>query len=255
MFIPSDEQQLFVTLIAYEPSALQILQLQDISGSTFVLATTPDETTAAIANKLFNLIIIDLDFNGFEIVSLAKNPSCINCNTPIIALTDNVDSGLRKSLIAAGFDDCLLKPLTVGSLNGVIRLWLRNDITTSSLQAIQALLTKCNNNRSLVLTLYKKLFEELPLQIIEVEHALSNDDQYQMALDITHKLNGSAKICCLQDIGEWADALEKCLIQKQYPEVNGNFMMLQQRISTFVTQRTLILGYLGSLIDKQQKSP
>jgi HPt (histidine-containing phosphotransfer) domain-containing protein len=114
---------------------------------------------------------------------------------------------------------------------------------TASFNSVQALLDKSRNNSGLVLTLYKKLFEELPLQISCIEEALKTG-QYELAFDVTHKLNGSAKICCLQDIEESAMALEKCLIQKRHGQTTAYFLILQQRISIFINHRQLILDYL-----------
>jgi CheY-like chemotaxis protein len=251
MLIPSDEQGQFVTLIAHNSyTAFHVQHTRHIYGSNFVLTNTQNETSIAIAGKLFNLIIVDTDLNGFGIVSLAKNTNCINCNTPIIALTDIADSSQRSNLIAAGFDDCLLKPLTADNLDEIINLWRKNDALTSSLNSIQDLLDKCNNNCSLVLTLCTKLFEELPLQISCIAEALKNG-QHQLAFDVTHKLNGSAKICCLQDIEKTANALEECLIQNSYEYADGYFLRLQQGISAFISQRQFILDYLDIEADKQ----
>lgn len=250
MHMPSHEQQLFVTLLTHQSPALQMSQLRCIPSSRLVVTNTFNETLTAIANKLFNLIIIDIDLIDFGPILTAKDASPVNYDTPIIAISDNLDTGLRKNLISSGFDDCLVKPLTTDKLNEIIEFWHKNDAITPSFQAIKALLTKCNDNYRLVLSLYNKLFEELPLQINGIKDALDNG-HYRLALDITHKLNGSAKVCCLQDIEEWADKLEKCLVEKQYAEVNGNYLLLQQHVSSFINQRQLNLDYLESLTYKQ----
>jgi CheY-like chemotaxis protein len=239
-----DEQRQFVTLLAHDICpVLQIQYAQGIFGNT-LLTNTQDEASTAIAGRLFDLIIIDTDLNGFGLVSIAKSVGCINNNTPIIALTDKADSNQRSHLIAAGFDDCLLKPLTTDNLDEMISLWRKNDDLSSYLNSIQTLLAKCKNNRKLVLTLFNKLFEELPLQISCIEEALKNG-QHQLAFDVTHKLNGSAKICCLQDLEESATALEACLIQKSHEYAEGYFLMLQQRISAVINQRHSILDHLN----------
>jgi CheY-like chemotaxis protein len=241
---PPDQLGHFITLLAHDSCpALQVLQLPDINGNRFVKTSTPHETATAIADKHFNLIIIDVTLKGVELVSVAKNTNGINYHTPIIALFDEVDAHQRRSLIAAGFDDCLLKPLTADKLYDVITLWRGNDVLTSSFSAIQALLGKIRNNNNLVLTLYTKFFDELPLQIKCIEEALKTEN-YKLAFDVTHKLNGAALICCLQYIEEPATALEKCLIQNNHDHAEMVFLMLQQRISDFISHRELILDYL-----------
>ncbi|MEQ1484653.1 Hpt domain-containing protein [Methyloglobulus sp.] len=244
MVIPSEEYGKFVTLLAYEDSAaLQIQQLRNTDSNTLVLTSTPDDTSTAITSKQFNLIIVDMELNGFVLVSLAKTERCINRCTPIIALLDNADAMQNKKLIAAGFDDCLTKPLTADTLDEVIKLWRGEDVLTTPLDFIQALLAKCHNNNSLVLTLYQKLFEELPLQTSQIGEAIQKK-QYKTAFELTHKLNGSAKICCLRHIEDSANSLETCLMLNNYVQADGYFLILKQRVADFFKHRQLILDHL-----------
>jgi HPt (histidine-containing phosphotransfer) domain-containing protein len=244
MVIPSDEYGKFVTLLAYEDSAaLQLQHSCNTGRNALVFTSTPDDTSMTIASKQFNLIIVDTDLNGFVLVSLAKTADCINCCTPIIALADKADAMQKKKLIAAGFDDCLTKPLTADTLDDVIKFWRGDDVLTTSLDSIQALLVKCHNNNSLVLTLYQKLFEELPLQTNQIEEALEKK-QYETAIELAHKLNGSAKICCLQHIEDSANSLETCLMMNNYVQADRHFLMLQERVADFFNLRQPILDYL-----------
>jgi DNA-binding response OmpR family regulator len=250
MHNPSDEHAQFVTLLAYDNSSrLQIQELQASYGYTLVLTDSRVDTSKAITNKLFGLIIFDVALVGFELISTAKSTDCINCHTPIIALIDVDDSSHRRNCIAAGFDDCLVKPLTADKLHETIRFWRENDTLTVSTNAIQALLTKTRNNHKLVLTLFNKLYEEFPQQIAQLELALKTA-QYQLAFDITHKLNGSAVVCCLDNIAIPATTLEKCLLQKSYEDSAGHFFVLKQRVSSFLNHKQPI-DDLSQLIDKQ----
>lgn len=251
MVISSEEYGKFVTLLAYEVSAeLQLQQSRNTGSNTLVLTNTQDDTSTAITRKQFNLIIVDMDLNGFVLVSLAKTADCINCYTPIIALVDNADAMQNKKLIAAGFDDCLTKPLTVDTLDEVIKLWRGEDVLITLLDSIQALLEKCHNNNGLVLTLYQKLFEELPLQTSQIEEALEKK-QYKTAFELTHKLNGSAKICCLRHIEDSVNSLETCLMLNNYVQADGFFLILKQRVADFFSHRQFIMDRLEKVTDKQ----
>ena len=92
----------FITLLVHaNSSTLPIAQLQAINGNSLVLTGSQHESATAIADKAFNLIIVDMSLDGLSLVTLAKSPNCINCNTPIIALLNNVvDSDQKKQLIA-----------------------------------------------------------------------------------------------------------------------------------------------------------
>lgn len=251
MLKSSVEHVHFVTLLAhrYRPG-MQHQNLRDIFRDTLVLTDSLDETLTAIANKLFGLIIIDLELADFDFISLAISNDCINYHTPVIALLNWDDSIQKKNSIADGFDDCLVKPLIPSNLNNAIMMWREDDALTSSANAMEALLTKTRNNHALVFTLFKKLFEELPQQIGQIEVALKTA-QYQFAIDVTHKLNGAAIICCLNHIEIPATALEKCLLQTNYEESENHFFMLKKRISLFLSHRQEILDNLGRLMDKK----
>ncbi len=245
MPIPSDEQAQFVTLLAYD--LYTKAQIQRLYGNVLILANTQYDAANAITDKRFNLIVVDLDLDDHALVSLTKTKGCINYQTPIIALVDTNDPGQKQSLIAEGFDDCRLKPLTIADLNEIIDLWRgTSNLLTSSLNSIRTLLIKCNYNKNLVSNLYQKLFEELPLQISQIEQALKTN-QHQLALDISHKLNGSAKVCCLHDIEQSASALENSLIQHSHNQADKYFLMLQQCTAAFIKQSKAILDYLAKM--------
>ncbi|TAN70728.1 MAG: Hpt domain-containing protein [Methylobacter sp.] len=144
------------------------------------------------------------------------------------------------------FDDSLIKPITEERLNEILDRW---QTKTSALGYIQILLSKTKNNQGLTLTIFEKLFEELPSQIIDIKNALDNK-QYDLAKEITHKLNGSVSFCGLLDIQQPASALESCLISNNYINTNQHFLTLQQCILNFMRHQKFILTSLGK--DKRE---
>jgi HPt (histidine-containing phosphotransfer) domain-containing protein len=116
--------------------------------------------------------------------------------------------------------------------------------TTDAMDYIQIILNKTKNNRSLTLTIFKKLFEELPLQIIIIKKALENGD-YAIAKETTHKLHGSASFCGLIDIQNHAYALENCLINRNYEATEQNFLLLQQDVLNLTRHQRAIMEILN----------
>ena len=240
----ADKREQFITLLAHADSDLPpSLPSGDLFGSSFVLTGTENETSTELTSRLFNLIIIDLDLACLNLIALAKTKGCINYHTPIIALLDEHNFSQKSSLIAAGFDDCLVKPLTIENLGDAINLWRDNDVLVSFFESIQTLLSIFRNNKAVVLTLYRKLFDELPQQIEQIENAI-NTGQYHLAIDATHHINASAKICYLKNIGNIANDLETCLNHKKYGLVETYFSLLQKDISTLINHRLSILEHL-----------
>lgn len=243
MYSQFDEKKQFITLLVADTSALPILHTRDTYDSNWVLTSTLQEAVTTLTSKLFNLIIVDIALDGLTLIAQAQSTTSINCHTPIIALVDRLDLALRKQMISAGFDDCLVKPLYADDLSELVKFWCKNNVMDSFLESTETLLSIFRRNNGVVLTLYNKLFEELPRQVDVISVAL-NAGEYQLAFDANHKINGSAKICYLKDIETSATALERCLIQKKYDLAESYFSMLRHSITTFIDHRESILDYL-----------
>ncbi len=126
-----------------------------------------------------------------------------------------------------------------------IKMPLKNKQTnTLALGYIQILMGKTKNNQRLTLTIFEKLFEELPLQLIDIKNALDNK-QYDLAKETTHKLNGSAGFCGLMDIQQSANVLEACLLSNDYTKIHQHFLLLQQHSLNFTRHQKFILTSLA----------
>jgi HPt (histidine-containing phosphotransfer) domain-containing protein len=140
----------------------------------------------------------------------------------------------------------LLKPFTEDQLNKLI-----DPLRTKyfALNYIQLILNKTKNNQRLALTIFEKLFEELPMQIIGIKAALENR-QYDLAREITHKLNGSVSFCGLLDIQYQANALESKLLNKNIVglSLNQHFLKLQQNILNFTRHQKSIIAHLDQML-------
>ncbi len=235
----------FVTLVAQaKTTSLYIQDLQKcFDSNTVVWADTFDDTLAAVGNRQFDLIIIDLKLKGLDIIANIKAPDGINCTTPVIALIEIDEVNERKNIIKQGFDDCLVKPLSAYNLEETIAFWRGDNNWATYQESIQTLLANCRNNRTLAATLYKKLLETLPQQIDRIENALQAGD-YSSIADSAHTLNGCIKTCYLKPLAGIAQNLETCVIEKNYDLVDGYFLMLKQKVRTFIDFQQQILDYL-----------
>ncbi|MDO9269368.1 MAG: Hpt domain-containing protein [Methylobacter sp.] len=176
-----------------------------------------------------------------ELITRIKDPLGINSKTPVIAIINPTKDSQSDQQYSTEFDGSLTGPITEQRLNKLIDLW---QTKASALDYIQIILSKAKNNRRLTLTLFEKLFEELPSQVIDIKDALENK-QYNLAREITHKLNGSASFCGLMDIQQSANALESCLLNNNYASAHQHFLMLQQCILNFICHQKFILTNLG----------
>jgi len=176
-----------------------------------------------------------------EFIARIKDPLGINNKTPVIAVMNPAEMFQEESQYPIEFDDRLIKPITEDRLNEIIDLWQTKAL---ALDYIQIILSRTKNNRPLTLTIFEKLFEELPLQIVDIKKALENK-HYALAQEITHKLNGSASFCGLSDIQRSASDLEKNLLNNNYADINQHFLTLEQYTLNLTCLQNAILANLG----------
>lgn len=89
----------------------------------------------ATATGKFRVVLMDFrlpDLNGAECSVCIRNIVRSNTNTsaptalhrlPIVAMTGYVDMHSRERCLAAGFDDCLIKPFSSRELRDVLERW------------------------------------------------------------------------------------------------------------------------------------
>jgi HPt (histidine-containing phosphotransfer) domain-containing protein len=224
----------------------------------FVVATHYNDILMNIETAQFDLILLDFTADCWnapvpghlrhflhprqsELITRIKAPAGINNQTPVVAIIHPEDEFTSDQQYPMAFYDCLPGPITEQRIDEIIDLWQAKALASDYVQTI---LSKTKNNQQLTLTLFEKLFEELPLQIVGIENALKNK-HYDLAKEITHKLNGSASFCGLTDIQHSASALESCLLNNNFANAHQHFLMLHQCTLNFIRPQSFILATLS----------
>ena len=259
MPVKTTQHNQFIVLIA-DDTGINYSSLKH-RRQNIIVANIHNDILMHIETTQFDLILLDLAVNSpvtsvpnqlrhfghpwqSELITRIKDPLCINNKTPLIAVIDPEEAPQIEQQCPMWFDDWLIKPITEERLDKTIALW---QTKTSALQYIQIILSKTKNNQRLTLTIFEKLFEELPLQIIGIKNALDSN-QYGLAQEITHKLNGSVSFCGLMDIREPANALESDLLNKNYANIHQHFLGMQQHILNLTRHREFILANLEQIL-------
>ena len=193
-----------------------------------------------ITTTQFDLILVDLTVTGLELIARIKDPLCINNKTPVIAIINAPTALQGGRQYPMEFDDCLVKPITEDQLDKLLDLWQTKAL---ALDYIQTIMTKTKHNQQLALTIFKMLFEELPLQVLAINNALEKK-QYTLAQEITHQLHGSVSFCGLTDIQQPARVLESSLLTNNYASTHLHFLTLQQHTFDFTRHQAFILEKL-----------
>ncbi len=201
----------------------------------------------------FDLILLDIQmpyFSDLEFIKIIKQQGAINQSTPIIAITAQLQSDQQKALISAQFDECLIKPILLDQLNELLRLWLP-PVTNIKIPAIEvdyvsSLVQKSSGNIVLATTIFNKLFSELPEQSLLIEQAIKANE-FELALEITHKLHGSVSFCGFTDMQVLANTLEVSLLEKENHLISANFNPLKNKIAGFILQKQNIFKQLQAM--------
>jgi len=201
-----------------------------------IAADKHDDILALIKTTQFDLILLDLEEDCSEFFNLIKASFSINDSPPVIGMLNQPKEFRTEPL---KFDGWVSNPITEELLDEIVDCW-----QTKALDYIRAVLAKTKNNQRLTLTIFEKLFEEIPLQLAGIKNALQ-DKQYDLAREITHRLNGSASFCGLTDIQQAATAVESHLLNNNHTDIYQHFLTLEQCCLNLTRYQKFILTDLG----------
>lgn len=127
-----------------------------------------------------------------------------------VAVTAHASDGLRQRLLSQGFDDCLIKPISLADLQRIVRPLLADDHWPGVDLYAASLLNKVENNQALAGLLLAKLFEQVPEQVTSLRQQLL-DKQFAEAWQIAHRLHGTFCFVGFEDFRALALVLEQSL--------------------------------------------
>ncbi len=229
-------------------------QLSEL-GAHVTEAASGVEAVKNVRTRHFDLIFLDLrmpGISGFDVMRVIRRDSrAVNGETPVIAVTAHALPQQRRQILEAGFCDCLIKPILEDQLSRVLETWLHTNrdqppCANAVELCLQAIIEKTGGNRRVAGMLMAKLVQELPEQLAEVEKALDKDD-YHLAREITHKINGSASFCGLLGIRKAANELETALTTASSKDtLRDRFQAMGSEIRAFLSKKRNFVAALNT---------
>ncbi|MDD1622354.1 MAG: response regulator [Methylococcaceae bacterium] len=214
------------------------------------------EAWQLLKTQKYSLIFLDMNmpfWNGLELIEKLRSSETPNHSTPAIAVTAHVHSEQHQALIAAGFSDCLVKPVLLKHLKSVMEQW-RDTVNAGPEYYARQILKKTVFDHELSQRLLNKLFEEAPKYLLGIDQSLQEPD-YHQAWQIAHKLHGTFSFYGFADFLPMADRLEECLLKKDGIAANKQLRAMQERFSSLLDNKAAILARVAAEATKDLGNP
>ncbi|MBI1300864.1 MAG: response regulator [Alphaproteobacteria bacterium] len=183
----------------------------------------------------YGILFTDLhmpEMDGYQLVSgirqqeeLDKKPQ--DKRFPIIALTADVQMSQRDVFSRHGFDECLLKPVSLGHLKQLLMRWrlLNEETIAASSNTAKGLILKADNrearaaiDRNCLIenigaldktTLeMMSMFVDMTEPLIKKMTVARNERDFHNLSEIGHSLKGAARSACCKVLGDLASSLQ-----------------------------------------------
>lgn len=227
-----------------------VLAQQLDSGSLEISeASTGAQAWTLLAAETFQLAFIDLNMpllSGVELIRKIHADDRV-AKPYSVAVTANAGFGLRQQLLAEGFDDCLIKPVSLADLQRIIRFCIGKGGELSAQCYADSLLAKVENNHALARVLLEKLFEQVPQQLATLNRLLT-EKGFAQALQVAHQLHGSFCFLGFEDFRARALVLEQSLslVTDDGLDASRQFEILQQEFARLLAIRASLLAMLNA---------
>ena len=190
------------------------------------MVTNGAEALAAIGSNPYDLVFMDCEMpvmDGYEATRRIRVAEAATGrpHVPIIALTAHAISGDREECMAAGMDDYLSKPVSLGRLNDALTKWLsarpmspqptaQPNVPRELASGVfdqDDLLTRFMNDRSLAAKVIGKFLQDAPSQLSNLRGRLEAGDSAE-ARRFAHGLRGAAATASAPDLRAAANTIE-----------------------------------------------
>lgn len=209
------------------PSNLKLVAaLLENIGLGVKCARNGKEALEYFKNHSFDLILMDIQMPGMDGIEVTKSIRKMEKpgqHTPILALTAHALATEKETVLFAGMDGYLTKPIDEKTLQQVLMQWsqknlvIKNETTAVSLtqnndQVIdwEKSLKLAGNQPQLAKDMLISLVKELPIAQEAINHAYSTNDMLELRNEV-HRLHGVCCYCGVPLLRKTVAAFEKAV--------------------------------------------
>ena len=182
------------------------------------------EALFAVRSGEYGILLTDLhmpEVDGYTVVqTIREDDEKLGRHFPVIALTADVQMAQRQVYMSHGFDECLLKPVSLGQFRRLLIRWglltetkelpaistktIQTEISAIDREAMIAQMGAFDENAIEMLKLFVDMTQPL---IKRIRNSQANNDVNDLK-EAAHSLKGASRSACLNDLGEAAAALQ-----------------------------------------------
>ncbi len=252
-------------LIAEDTEGVRYVLSQQLEklGVEATFVNNGKEALEAYKTGKYGILITDLhmpEIDGYALTGMIrKEEENNNRHFPIIVLTADVHMAQRQTYMSHGFDECLLKPVSLGEFRGLLVRWGLMGAEKQELQAPKKKNKKPAKKKTNKTTLppaidrdafenqigpfddnapkMMPLFIDMTTPIIEKITAASNENDLYNLAEAAHSLKGAARSACCNVLGDLASKLQDDAEQNKpsqdlVKQIETEFTRVKKEIST-----------------------
>ncbi len=192
------------------------------------------EALTALESGKYGILFTDLhmpEIDGYELVKIIREKEQKQNNDkklPIISLTADIQMSNRETYTKHGFDEALIKPISLGQLRGMLVRWrlldennihdnpdnceVKKQTKEKTADKPQAINRECliNNLGAIDESTIEMMgmFIEMTQPLIEKITLAQKNNHYEELSELGHSLKGSARSACCNILGDSAAKLQ-----------------------------------------------
>lgn len=242
-------------LIAEDTETVRnVLQKQlETLGASATFVENGAEAIKALNTGEYGILFTDLhmpEMDGYELVkTIREDDKKQNRHFPVIALTADVQMSQRQVYMKHGFDECLLKPVSLGQFRGLLIRWGLLDKENKKEQKIESGKYKPTNmsaidknavidqmgswDDSIIEML--KMFPDMARSIIDKINKSADECDNKNLTEAAHSLKGAARSAGAVTLGNISEKLQTTAetnqdFKKLIVEINEEFERVTEEI-------------------------
>lgn len=240
-------------LIAEDTETVRnVLKIQlDNIGTEATFVEDGAQALKSVRSGEYGILLTDLhmpEMDGYDVIKeIRKDDEKLNRHFPVIALTADVQMAQRQVYMEHGFDECLLKPVSLGQFKRLLIRWglLKDGInntrtteqaTTPELSIIdkEAVIAQMGAWDDSIIEMLKMFPDMAQTSVDNINKAAKDNNIHDLA-EAAHSLKGAAHSAGTRILGDSAAKLQTAAetnqpFQDLVIQINGEFERVKEEI-------------------------